>query len=136
MTGTISNMASRNRYFDVLFLIAYCGLIFWLSSQPSLPSPDLFPQQDKLIHAIAYAIMAWLAWFAYGHWIKARLFLVLTTVIFCMAYGLSDEWHQSFVPGRDASLWDWCADSLGAMLMVLWTGFRSSKAGSDTPDRP
>jgi len=125
MTGAIRNMPDRSRYFDVLFLIGYCGLIFWLSSQPSLHSPDLFPQQDKLVHVTAYAVMAWLAWLAYGHWLTTQRFLMLTTIAFCMIYGLSDEWHQSFVPGRDASLWDWLADTLGALLMTLWTGFRA-----------
>ncbi len=126
MTGAIRNMPDRSRYFDVLFLIGYCGLIFWLSSQPSLHSPDLFPQQDKLVHVTAYAVMAWLAWLAYGHWLTTQRFLILTTVVFCMIYGLSDEWHQSFVPGRDASLWDWLADTLGALLMSLMMRLRSS----------
>jgi VanZ family protein len=34
-------------------------------------------------------------------------------VIVGIAYAISDEWHQSFVPGRDASGWDVLFDSLG-----------------------
>lgn len=33
-----------------------------------------------------------------------------------MGYGALDEWHQSFVPGRDPSLGDWVADSVGVIL--------------------
>lgn len=32
------------------------------------------------------------------------------------AYGISDELHQSFVPGRDCNVWDWLADTLGAII--------------------
>ena len=38
-------------------------------------------------------------------------------------YGISDEWHQSFV-GRDATVQDWLADTIGAalvaVLLLLW----------------
>jgi VanZ family protein len=33
-----------------------------------------------------------------------------------MLYALSDEWHQSFVPGRDASLLDLTMDALGILI--------------------
>lgn len=104
-------------------LLGWCGLIFLLSSQSALPAPELFDGQDKLIHATAYAVMAWLFW---GAWKQAlaenRSLLAILAVIFCSAYGLSDEWHQSFVQGRDASVYDWLADSFGALLlsMLLW----------------
>jgi VanZ family protein len=35
------------------------------------------------------------------------------------AYGAIDEFHQSFVPGRDCNVWDWLADTLGAFLGAL-----------------
>jgi len=89
-----------------------------------LPVPDLFSMQDKLIHAAAYALMALLFWntgrihvTAHSQFTLEKLLLV--TVIFCGLYGASDEWHQSFVAGRDASLFDWLADTLGALLLTL-----------------
>ena len=42
-------------------LIGYCGFIFYLSNQSTLPAPMLFTHQDKLFHAIAYAVLAFLA---------------------------------------------------------------------------
>jgi VanZ family protein len=32
------------------------------------------------------------------------------------AYGVTDEWHQSFVAGRSADVLDWYSDSIGAAL--------------------
>jgi VanZ family protein len=38
------------------------------------------------------------------------------------AYGLTDEWHQRFVPGRTASVEDCVVDALGAAagLLAVW----------------
>jgi len=78
----------------------------------------LFNGQDKLIHAAAYAMMAWLFWQSLsGCWFNRPCLLAGSTVLFCSLYGISDEWHQSFVAGRDASAWDWLADTLGAIVL-------------------
>ena len=99
-------------------LIAYCALIFKLSSQATLPVPGLFLHQDKLIHAIAYAIMGLLS-FNYCRYLFTTLgATAAASLIFCTLYGISDEWHQSFVPGRDASLLDVLADIAGACLAI------------------
>lgn len=101
-----------------IFLVVYCGMIFWLSSQSRLPVPDLFNFQDKVLHATAYALMALLFWQSAGRLGEQKSTgISMAAVMFCSLYGISDEWHQSFVPGRDASLGDWLADTLGAMLV-------------------
>jgi len=105
---------------DALLLLAYCGLIFFLSSQSKLIDTPLdFPNKDKLIHATAYAIMAYAAWAAFRHHIERRLLLAFMSVLFASIYGVSDEFHQSFVVGRDADVWDWLADSIGAVIMAV-----------------
>jgi VanZ family protein len=102
-----------------LLLAAYCALIFFLSSQSTLPMPMLFPGEDKLIHAIAYGLMGLLAWMTFSSEQRPLIMVFSASLVFCSLYGLSDEWHQSFVPGRDASLGDWLADTLGAALAAL-----------------
>ncbi len=102
----------------LLLLCCYCGLIYWLSSQSHLSVPYAFDMQDKLIHAAAYAVMAYLFWQTWHRRLPA-LWLVWMTVLFCSMYGISDEWHQSFTPGRDASVYDWLADTLGAFLLTI-----------------
>jgi VanZ family protein len=37
-------------------------------------------------------------------------------MVFCSLYGASDEWHQSFVPGRMVEVADWLADSIGGVI--------------------
>ena len=55
------------------------------------------------------------------------------TVLFCTLYGLSDEFHQSFVPGRTPDAMDLVADAAGAalgagtllLLKVVWLRART-----------
>ena len=84
-----------------------------------LPVTNLFSWQDKLIHAIAYAVMALLFWQSVANRISNSHQLALITLLFCALYGASDEWHQSFIAGRIASLGDWLADVSGALLLTL-----------------
>ncbi len=98
--------------------IGFCILIFHLSSQPSpLDSVHLFPFQDKAAHLIAYGVLALLtARNMEGerpHW--SPLAIGISAVLFSLVFGITDEFHQSFVPGRHASLGDIAADAMGAL---------------------
>jgi VanZ family protein len=115
---------------DFTLLLFYCLFIFWLSSQTSLKEPfDFgFELQDKLYHAGAYFIMGFLAWRSFSHWIRTPIILALLSIAFCSLYGISDEWHQSFVVGRESDSTDWMADTSGAILAVfLLYKFRERK---------
>jgi len=104
---------------DAGLLCMYCGFIFFLSSQSTLIATPLdFPNKDKLMHASAYAILGFFAWSAFRHHVNQRLVLLWISILFASVYGISDEFHQSFVVGRDADVWDWLADTVGASLMV------------------
>ena len=106
---------------DFTLLLFYCLFIYWLSSQTSLKEPfDFgFELQDKLYHAGAYFIMGFLAWRSFSHWIRSPIILALLSIAFCSLYGISDEWHQSFVVGRQSDSTDWIADTSGAILAVF-----------------
>ena len=91
--------------------------IVWLSHQPQLPMGVSLPSPwDKLGHFAAYAVLA--ASLEIGLRLTRRdlpvyrrhLLLFLAVALF----GVADEWHQSFVPGRECSAFDWLADALGA----------------------
>ncbi len=104
---------------DFTLLFLYCLFIYWLSDQPTLPVPDLFPVQDKMLHAGAYFIMGILAWRSFKHLLSRSIILALLSITFCSLYGVSDEWHQSFVEGRCSDIIDWLADSGGAVLAIV-----------------
>jgi len=114
-------------------LLAYCGLIYYLSDQSTLPVPFVFTMQDKLIHASAYAVMAFLFWQAGRAWmlrygLAGWHLLAIAGIVFCSLYGVSDEWHQSFVSGRDASVFDWVADTIGAVLLIIFLQKKALKS--------
>lgn len=104
---------------DFTLLFLYCLFIYWLSDQPSLPVPKLFSAQDKILHAGAYFIMGVLAWRSFKHLLSRSIILALLSITFCSLYGISDEWHQSFVEGRYSDITDWIADTSGAGLAVF-----------------
>jgi len=90
--------------------------------------PALFPHQDKLLHAGAYGLLALLAinYFKYQCDKFSRALLV--SFVFCALYGASDEFHQSFVEGRQDDMLDWLADCLGAFVMLI--AYKLIRAGS------
>ncbi len=105
--------------------LLYMALIFAVSSmkQEQLPLPKFeWLTIDKLYHFIEYAILGILLAWAF---VKARPSIVpskhiwLAAAVLSILYGASDEWHQSFVPGRFATLADWVADALGSIAGVL-----------------
>jgi VanZ family protein len=93
---------------------AYLGLIFYLSSRPQVGWAREYP--DKLLHALEYMALALLLARALNDGlarsVPARRLLLAW--VLCLAYGLSDEFHQSFVPSRTSDWHDAAADSAGA----------------------
>ena len=89
--------------------------IFVLSSQPRLPSlPGGLTGYTG--HFIGYFILgvALVRGFAHGRWAGVTTKAAALAWLTAAAYGFSDEFHQSFVPGRDSSVADWVADAGGA----------------------
>ena len=97
--------------------------IFFLSAQSRLPIPSAsrVPGFDKLLHVCAFGCLAFIFsyWFSIEQWNTKPLkcFCIVCFVIAC--YGISDEIHQSFVPGREVSVYDWFADCTGAFLASI-----------------
>jgi VanZ family protein len=95
-----------------------CGVIFVQSAYP-LPGHILhWPNSDKLLHMGVYGVLGALicrALSTVGRLSAGKWPLLMCAVVLTTLYGLSDEWHQSFVPGRDASAADLLADFIGAI---------------------
>lgn len=94
--------------------------IFVLSNRPTLPDlPGGLTSYTG--HFIGYALLGGLALrgFAGGTWSGVAARSGWMAVAFSSAYGLSDEFHQSFVPGRSPSVSDWIVDTVGAGAAVV-----------------
>jgi VanZ family protein len=100
--------------------IVYMAVIFYLSSGPiDLPLIRRIP--DYTLHGTAYAGLYVLLFRAVHSGLRVQpgrgglaLPLALTVL-----YGLSDEFHQSFVPSRDASVADLIADAVGGVVALV-----------------
>jgi VanZ family protein len=137
-------------------ILAWAGLIFYLSSRAFGPrfsrrllalglhlvnlhlAPHAFVLLDtlirKLAHLVEYGIFALvLYWLPSGKgnnlWRPRR---AVVCVLVATAYSLTDEFHQSFVPGRHASLFDCALDASGAALAMLICYISSRRRGGST----
>jgi VanZ family protein len=97
-------------------------MIVFASSFSHVAAPDV-PNIDKIGHGLVYGLLATLL-VRNGFFFK-RVWLA---VVFVSLFGISDEWHQSFTPGRSVEFADWVADTSGATLAValyaVWGWYR------------
>jgi VanZ family protein len=113
--------AAVRRFLGVWLPVAlWCALIFWFSSRPDLDLNHLAPRSPwlwwldwplrKCAHALEYAVLYVLVrrgWPPAAAW------------VFCAAYAVSDEWHQTLVPGRDGKISDVLIDCAAAGVAAL-----------------
>jgi len=92
----------------------YLGLIYYLSSRPQVGWAAPYP--DKLLHALEYMALALLLARGLNNGIMKPMPArrLLLAWVLCLAYALSDEIHQSFVPNRSSDWRDVAADAVGA----------------------
>lgn len=98
----------RGALWPVLFALA----VIAASHRPQLASPDI-NNIDKIAHFAVYGLLATLVCRIGRGWRAAFCGLLVAS-----AFGATDEWHQSLVPGRSPQFGDWLADTFGAALAV------------------
>ena len=118
-------MSQRNNFLSnsriiIRFWLPVCvwmGFIFYFSSLPGEDIPLLFPGQDILFHLITYIILSCLFVRAlkntYAGLTTAKI--IYFTVLFGVIYGITDEFHQMFVPNRYASGFDLFIDAVASL---------------------
>ena len=101
-----------------LAILAYCGVIFWFSSQPHPVDIDVVPGLDKPIHFLIFGGLSVLVSVGLrrSHAVVHPMVQFLFPVGFATAYGLFDELHQFFVPERMFDPLDLLANFFGALL--------------------
>jgi hypothetical protein len=118
--------------------LSYCLIIFGLSAIPKTVSISSPYGVDKVLHMIEYGILGFLL---ARSLVKSEVgfsnrALVILVATFATLYGVSDEIHQAFVPGRNASAWDALADGLGGgMGALICTRFARNRENRVVGDR-
>lgn len=112
-----------NKFFKYwLPVLIWAGFIFYLSSIPDLKSGL---DQDfilrKIAHILEFAILTFLFLRILAKEDLSNKNIIIYSIVFSFLYALSDEYHQTFVLGREGSLKDVGIDSIGILLMgLIW----------------
>ncbi|MBR2089815.1 MAG: VanZ family protein [Fibrobacter sp.] len=115
-------------FFRKVPAILCMAIIFKISSMTSVELEDFPHVWDKLAHTCEYATLAgcFCMWWARKQWSSKPWLKVLIVALIALAYGCTDEYHQSFVEGRDCSALDLVADLTGGLIggsvyvLIVW----------------
>jgi VanZ family protein len=143
MSQELKSIAAGGRVWRYLPLALWMSLIFFASTGELSASntslivrplllwlfPDISEARIALAHFLVrkaahfteYAILAFLAARAFRgsfhEWLRRRWFII--SLLLIILYALSDEFHQSFVPSRTASIYDSMIDIAGGLAALL-----------------
>ncbi len=112
-------------WFPVLF---WALIIFSFSSFSTTSTSDIYWQDfivKKTAHMVEYGILALLLYRAFRGYKLNKTRAVILSILLAGIYGVSDEFHQSFTPGREPHIRDVAFDTIGASLamLVIWKKF-------------
>jgi hypothetical protein len=106
-------------------VLIWAGIIFLFSARPVIPASQIFWKDfivKKTAHVVEYAILASLIYRALKESGVSKYNAGLWAIFFSVVYGLTDEFHQSFTPGREPRVRDVFFDTIGAILSIysIW----------------
>lgn len=124
-TSTLQNLYSKPA-FRWSLVIAWMIVIFAFSAQANSGEAteqvlhDMNIPIRKCAHMFEYAMLFWLTRWA-AMTIRRPNFIVpgMFAAVVCLLYASSDEWHQSFVPGRSAQVQDVAVDMAGSLIAAF-----------------
>lgn len=102
--------------------LLWSAVIFTFSTLPTVQTTDIFLGDflfKKSAHVIEYGILATLLYRALINSNINTKKAMWYAVILSSLYGISDEFHQSFVPGRTPTLRDMLIDTAGASIFIF-----------------
>lgn len=137
----MKNVIKILKWIPAIFIFS-CS--WYLSSQEHIDGLPSFWNADKVVHCLCFAGLSFWVAFGWNGSVKkkstpaencsekrlprsacaeffssqfsAPYFSFLIPVAIVSIYGIVDEIHQSFTPGRESSVLDWCADTIGAVI--------------------
>jgi VanZ family protein len=98
------------------------AVMYIFSSFHVVPLPQIDRlSTDKIYHTVEYTILGYLFMraFVLSDFKLPCGLTVIMVYLFGTLFGITDEIHQIFVPGRFYSYWDMAADSFGILIGLL-----------------
>lgn len=116
----VARASQRIAIFRFIPAVAWMGVIYYSSSQSTVPQPPGISMSLAALaaHVVTYAVLAVLLLYAVSGYATIRARTYVLVLLVAVGYGISDELHQSFVPGRQATVFDVIADAAGAVLAL------------------
>ena len=102
-------------------VLLWAGVIFLFSSFPTTTTTTFYLGDfllKKSAHVIEYGIFATIVYRALINSNVTKSRSMWLSVLIAFMYGLSDEFHQSFTPGRGPKFTDVLIDTFGAILFI------------------
>jgi len=96
--------------------------LFKLSTLPGNdPLLNSIHLSDKIEHFIAYFVLGitFCIWIPSKKWFAKPVVYGVIVIVLCTLFGISDEYHQKFVPGRSCDLYDLAVDSTASVIAVF-----------------
>lgn len=94
--------------------ITFAALIFYVSSIPGSDLPSNLGIMTTIAHFCEYALLSGMIVLAISRPKRSKTFLIVVALVISSAYGITDEIHQYFVPGRYTDIIDWIVDLAGS----------------------
>jgi VanZ family protein len=120
-----SYIEKHHKYLINIPLVIYWLILFILTTLPGNEAISI-GVNDKIEHFGAYGLLSgilYLNLFFQKKFTLLNKFPATFTLLVASIYGMVDELHQIFVPGRTADVRDWLADFIGSLLAVLIVKF-------------
>jgi len=116
------NFFEKNKFILVhLPLICYWIILFIATTLPAQRVPKT-GINDKIEHLLGYFLLTFLlsnSIYFQNTQKKIKRFPVIASLSIVAFYGMVDELHQYFIPGRFCDFYDWTADVTGALIAGL-----------------
>ena len=114
-------------------VVVYMVSIWGLSSMrlPEIPLAETITFADKIVHFAVFGVLAFLVYLLASEYLLRPRWRWLTAVVVTALWGVIDEIHQAFVPGRFADVVDAAADLTGALLIASIIYFREVRIVQD-----
>jgi len=110
-------------------VLLWMGLIFCLSSIPHLSIDGLGDIGNQIsrksIHIIVYGILMFLIWHSFPRLDKELYKKIALFGFLALAFAVSDEFHQAFVPGRCGNVKGFLFDFMGIGAVLSYLSIRT-----------